>query len=583
MGYLKFKSEYDRFPETKVEGFKSCAESGFDSVIDKISEKLNKIEQKKKVLCVDCYPGVNDNLFENLKEKLSFDLVINADDLFFDGKTLDNMMKPFLTDDRVRGIMYYGTLTDFIDEEKLKSAIAKVSECESSVLIYGFGASLVSKGDLLVYADMARWEIQIRYRKGMPNFKQTNYDEEALRKNKRGFFVEWRIADRHKRNLYNDIDLYIDANEIDTPKIVEMEALLAGLKQLTQKPFRLVPYFDPGVWGGQWMKEVCNLDPDKVNYAWSFDGVPEENSLYLNFDGIRIETPAMNLVQYLPRDFIGEKNFSRFGAEYPIRFDFLDTFEGQNLSLQVHPTTEYIKSKFGMTYTQDESYYILDCQKDGGVYLGVKENINSEDMIADLKKAEKGEIKFPDEKYINRFPAKKHDHFLIPAGTIHCSSKDCLVLEISATPYIFTFKLWDWDRVDLNGMPRPIHVSDGEKVIQYNRNTQWVKDNLINKFETLEDNENYKEVKTGLHELEFIETHRLEIKTEAIIKSDGEFSQLNLVEGRAAIIESPSGKFDPYVVHYAETFIIPAKAGDCLIKPYYEGEEIKVLKANVRF
>lgn len=45
------------------------------------------------------------------------------------------------------------------------------------------------------------------------------------------------------------------------------------------------PYFDPGVWGGQWMKENFGLDASKENFAWSFDGVPEENSLNLEIGG----------------------------------------------------------------------------------------------------------------------------------------------------------------------------------------------------------------------------------------------------------------------------------------------------------
>ena len=119
--------------------------------------------------------------------------------------------------------------------------------------------------------------------------------------------------------------------------------------------------------------------------------VPEENSLYLKYNQTRIEIPAMDLVLYQPRELLGMKTYCRFGAEFPIRFDFLDTIGGQNLSLQVHPLTEYIKSHFGMTYTQDESYYILDCQDGGGVYLGLKDNIQPHEMIDDLNKGQKGE------------------------------------------------------------------------------------------------------------------------------------------------------------------------------------------------
>ncbi|WP_242851463.1 class I mannose-6-phosphate isomerase [Clostridium sp. DMHC 10] len=211
------------------------------------------------------------------------------------------------------------------------------------------------------------------------------------------------------------------------------------------------------------MKDVCNLDKNEENFAWCFDGVPEENSLFLRYGDIRIEVPSINIVLYKPKELLGDKVYSRFGAEFPIRFDFLDTIEGQNLSLQVHPTTEYIQESFGMHYTQDESYYILDATDDASVYLGLKEGVNKEEMIKDLEDAQAGVIVFNAEKYINKFPAKTHDHFLIPAGTVHCSGSGAMVLEISATPYIFTFKLWDWGRVGLDGLPRPIHIEHGKK------------------------------------------------------------------------------------------------------------------------
>jgi mannose-6-phosphate isomerase class I len=573
MGYLPFTSQYDKFPETSVVGCKAF--QGYKDIIDQF--------KSTRVLTVDCYPGVNDDeVFEMLRKYFSPELIIKTEDIFYPGDQLVELMQPFLTDDRVRGIMYHGEVKDFIDHAKLKEARKKLEVSKGKILIYGFAAALVSVGDTLVYADMTRWEIQLRYRAGMPNYKQNNNDEEFLRKYKCGFFIEWRIADKHKAELYEKIDYYLDTNEAGHPKMVDGSGFRGALLKLTEKPFRMVPYFDPGVWGGQWMKEVCRLDPSKPNYAWAFDGVPEENSLFFNFDGIRIESPAMNLTKYKPREFLGQKTFSRFGAEFPIRFDFLDTMDGQNLSLQVHPTTEYIINKFGMTYTQDESYYILDAKEDGAVFLGFKEEIDTEEFITELKIAATGAAKFDAEKYINKWPAKKHDHFLIPAGTIHCSSKNCMVLEISATPYIFTFKLWDWDRVDLNGLPRPIHIEHGEKVLQYDRDTKWVRDNLINRFELIEENEVFKITKTGLHKYEFIETQVLSTNSRAYVKSDNEFAQLNLVEGQKALVSSPTSSFEPLEIHYAESFIVPANAGDYVIESI-DNEPIKVIKANVRF
>lgn len=580
MSYISHPVQYNQAPSFRVTGHDGSAWRGYDAILKVLKAAL----QGKRVLTVDCYPGVDDaELLSALKKSIPFARIIESRDIFYDEKTLTEKMKPHLTDDRVRGVMYYGSILDFIDADKLAEAQALCQAESGLTLIYGFGASLITRGDVLVYADMARWEIQLRYRRGMPNFKCHNESEELLRKNKRGFFVEWRIADRHKATLYDEIDFYLDTNAANDPKLITGAALTDGLRQISKSPFRLVPYFDPGVWGGQWMKEVFGLDASAKNYAWSFDGVPEENSLYLSYGDVRVETPAMNLTKYLPREFLGEKTFSRFGAEFPIRFDMLDTMGGQNLSLQVHPLTEYIKTHFGMPYTQDESYYLLDAEEGSYVYLGLKEGIDPQEMIRDLEIAQTGAQKFDADRYVNKFPAKKHDHFLIPAGTVHCSGTGCMVLEISATPYIFTFKLWDWDRVDLNGMPRPIHIEDGKQVIQFNRDTEWCKTNLINRFETVAKTEDYTQTKTGLHELEFIETNLYTTAKQVCIPSNGEFSMLNLVEGAEAVVSSPKNKFAPFAVHYAETFILPAAAGDFILSPKTEGEEIRVIRANVRF
>ena len=567
MSYLNRKSNYDKYPVTKIEGYEGAGIVGYEDIVKNIRQKMTN----NSVIVVDCYPGVNDEeVLPALIEGIKPSCVVKSENIFYDEETLNTMMAAHLTRDRVRGVMYYGPMSDFVDETQRAYYEEKVKECTGVCLVYGVGASLITKGDILVYADIARWEIQLRYRKGMPNFKCHNEKEDVLRKYKRGFFIEWRIADRHKKELYDDIGFYLDTNKENDPKMVSGEAFREGLKQISKRPFRLVPYFDPGVWGGQWMKEVCDLDPKEENYAWSFDGVPEENSIYLQYGDVVIESPAMNVVKYMPENLLGKKNYARFGAEFPIRFDFLDTM------------TEYIKSHFGMTYTQDESYYILDAGEDGGVFLGLKENIDSEQMVKDLRTAQTGEIKFDAEKYINFFSAKKHDHFLIPAGTIHCSSSNCMVLEVSATPYIFTFKLWDWDRVGLDGLPRPIHIDDGEQVIQWDRTTGWVKENLVNHFEVIEKNDQYEEVKTGLHEQEFIETRVITSKEKTFHDMKDGVNVLNLVDGTSAVIESITNEFPPFTLHYVETIIIPAAVKAYSIRPEKENEEIKFIKAYVR-
>ena len=331
------------------------------------------------------------------------------------------------------------------------------------------------------------------------------------------------------------------------------------------------------------MRRSFGLPDGPPNYAWGFDCVPEENSLLLGFGGARIETPAIDLVLRSPRELLGEHVFGRFGAEFPIRFDLLDTMEGGNLSLQVHPLAPFIRRHFGMAYTQDESYYLIDGGDDAHVFLGLKEGIDPGAFAADLQFAQKGDRPFPAEQYVNVWPAQKHDHFLIPAGTVHCSGRNCVVLEISATPYIFTFKLWDWGRLGMDGEPRPIHLSHGLKNIQWDRTTRWVERELINRLAPISANEYWCEERTGLHESQFIETRRHWFTGPVLHDTHNTVNVLDLVQGNCALVESPQGAFDPMVVHYAETFIVPASVGPYVVRPIDKSRDpCATVKAYVR-
>ena len=332
------------------------------------------------------------------------------------------------------------------------------------------------------------------------------------------------------------------------------------------------------------MKEVCDLDRSVENFGWCFDCVPEENSLYFDVDGVRFELPSVDLILLKSREVLGEPVEARFGKDFPIRFDFLDTMGGGNLSLQVHPTTHFIKENFGIPYTQDESYYLLDAGENATVYIGLKTGMNPQEMIDDLRRAQKGEIVFDAEKYVNKIHAKKHDHFLIPGGTVHCSGSDSMVLEISSTPNLFTFKLWDWQRLGLDGKPRPINVERGKDVIDWKRNTEYVKDYLYDRFETVGSGDGWTEERTGLHRNEFIETRRHRFTVPVLHETNGSVNVLNLLEGEEAVVESPDHAFEPFVVHYAETFIIPARVGRYTIAPCGRaaGKACVTIKAYVR-
>jgi mannose-6-phosphate isomerase class I len=583
---MKHTSNYDKFPAVAVPSeHASACHVGWDAILETLREA------SAPTVAVECYPGVQDDeVRARIEAGMTQGLVVDTKELFKTEAEIEALVAPDLGgDDPVFGRLSNLRLEQFFDQEKVEAARERIAKAAGRVLIVGPGAALfATTAATLVYADMPRWEGQLRQRRGeVDNLGVRNRGLKASLQYKRSFFIDWRVADRLKRATMARWDFLLDTTSHDTPKLISGEAHLAGLAAAAARPFRVAPFFDPGPWGGQWMRRVCGLPEGPRNYAWCFDCVPEENSLRLEFaGGATVEIPAINLVFNQPRALLGEAVYGRFGAEFPIRFDFLDTMGGGNLSFQVHPNTEYAREHFGLGYTQDESYYILDAEPGAEVFLGCKIGTEGAAMIADLEAAQRGEKAFDDVRFAARFPARKHDHFLIPAGTLHCSGAGAMVLEISATPYIFTFKLWDWNRLGLDGLPRPVNIARGREVIDWSRDEDYARARLVNQVKEIARGDGWVEERTGLHEAEFIETRRHWFTDTVRHDTGGERAGgvhvLNLIEGEAAVVESPTGAFAPWVVHYAETFIVPAAVGVYTIRPTKAGARCATLKAYVR-
>ena len=574
------KANYDRFPSTKIPG---TILQGWGAVHALLVECF----MDKIVLAVDFYAGVHEEEVVSELKQLSPSLFIHTRELMKPEHTVKAMTERFMTDDVLFGYVTNLTLEDYFDAEKLNAARKQVEEAAGRVIIVGSGAAMVAPvGATLVYVDMARWEIQQRFRAHEVKALGVDNREDAISlQYKRGYFNDWRVLDRYKEGLFNRVDFWLDTHMANDPRLIDKETFFRGIEETIRTPFRVVPFFDPAPWGGQWMKEVCGLDAERENYGWCFDCVPEENSLYFEVNGVRFELPSVDLVLLKSRELLGEPVEARFGKDFPIRFDFLDTVGGGNLSLQVHPTTQFIRENFGMYYTQDESYYLLDAKEGAQVYIGLKTSIDKDEMVYDLREAQKGKAVFDAEKYVNVLPARKHDHYLIPGGTVHCSGSEALVLEISSTPNLFTFKLWDWQRLGLDGKPRPINVERGKDVIDWKRDTEYVNAHLVNRFTEIAAGDGWREECTGLHPNEFIGTNRHWFSKPVTHYTNDSVNVLNLVEGEEVIVESPAGAFEPFVVHYAETFIVPASVGEYTIAPFGRsvGQECVTIKAYVKY
>jgi len=578
---LSTHSHFDKHPAVTISTSDADCAQGWPEIV----ARLHAHGYARRI-AIECYPGVLlEPLRQGLVQSLAPALVLESADAMLPAAAIEEKFAQALGDDPVFARMTQVDLDEFFDADKIKHARRLAENAGGRVIAIGTGATLLlGAWDLLIYVDVARWEIQQRQRRGLvPSIGLDNASAPAGLLYKRAYFLDWRAADRKRHEIYGQVDFWIDGNLPEQPAMLGGDTLRAALEAVCTQPFSVVPFFDPGPWGGQWMRRQFDLPDGPPNYAWCFNCVPEENSLVLRFGARRFELPALTLVHEHPQALLGAEVVRQFGAEFPIRFDFLDTMEGGNLSLQVHPLTSYIRKEFGLDYTQDESYYMLDAGPDATVFLGLREGVDRDAMAADLRAAQAGGPASPAENYVNEWPARKHDHFLIPAGTIHCSGRNSMVLEISATPYIFTFKLWDWGRLGLDGRPRPISIDHGLKNIQWDRTTDWVRENLIGQIEPVARGDGWREERTGLHSLEFLETRRHWFTAPVEHDTQGNLNVLSLVAGDAAIVESPTDAFPPFTVHYAETFIVPAAVGPYTIRPVSAvTEPLATLKAYVR-
>ena len=572
------RANFDKFPTVHVGGAADCS-AGWPAIASTLAAT------GARVVVLDLYPGVRHADVQRLVRLLDPALVVRSDDALRPPAEIDALVRDDVTDDPVFGRLTALELADFFDGRALDALRASVAAATGRVVVVGVGAALVTEGDLLVQAPLPRREATLRQQSDdCANLGTTNGADRPSLKYKRAYFVDWRVGDRHRLKTWSRTAYLLDVTRPADPRMVTARAHERALDAVSRRPFRVVPWFEPAPWGGHWMKEVCDLDRDAVNYGWCFDCVPEENSLLVDYGRGAVEVPSYDLVYLRPRELLGDEVARRFGGEFPIRFDFLDTMGGGNLSLQVHPLTSYIQERFGVGFTQDESYYLLDTEPDATVYLGLKTGVDREAMLAALRAAQDGGPDFPAETFVNQWPAKRHDHFLIPAGTVHCSGAGSMVLEISATPYIFTFKLWDWGRLGLDGRPRPVHLDHGAANIQWHRDTAYARDHLVNQVTPIGSGDGWRAERTGLHEAEFIDTHRHWFTGTAPHDTAGGVNVLNVVQGEEVVVESPDGAFEPFVVHYAETFIVPAAVGPYTIRPYgaAEGTECATVKAFVR-
>lgn len=181
------KSNYDKFPSIKMNGM---IVTGWDA-IRTVLEKTGKT-----VVAVDLYVGTyEDEIIRELSKE--FDTVIDTRTLMKSEEEILSMTQPFMTDDVLFGYLTSLRIKDFFNIDKIEETKNIDLNTGKRILVIGPGAILAAPaGATLVYADMARWEIQQRFRRHeVKGLGVDNHADAVSLQYKRGLFIDWRVLD----------------------------------------------------------------------------------------------------------------------------------------------------------------------------------------------------------------------------------------------------------------------------------------------------------------------------------------------------------------------------------------------------
>jgi mannose-6-phosphate isomerase len=296
-------------------------------------------------------------------------------------------------------------------------------------------------------------------------------------------------------------------------------------------PLKFKPIYKQRIWGGQKLREFFGKDipeGEKIGESWELADLPDDKSVIAN--GELAGQTLGSVIEKHPKEITGDKNFSR---PFGLLIKFLDAED--ILSVQVHPD-EQTCQRMGKGEPKTECWYIISASDDAIIYKGLKEGVTKEAFAEAIKKGNVAEM-------LAKVPVAGGQCHFLPAGTAHSIGPGLLIAEIQ-TPSDTTYRVFDWNRVDDTGKPRPLHIEEALESIHFDASS----DNLsVTTIGRLIDCEHFKIDKR--HQAEGCE----------LLLSPGEMKTLIILTGFGSILG-------------ANGTLIDFKAGDCLLVPAaYEG------------
>jgi len=451
---------------------------------------------------------------------------------------------------------------------------------EGLTIVFGPGAAL-SRHDALWYFDLPKRYAEAAVASGSGhNLGQRGATGSPT--TRRLFYVDWPILDRHRDRIASTVSLWIDAQDVERPTALDAGTMQATTAQLARQPFRTRPTFNATTWGGHWGQQMLGMGLDQANTALGYELIAPESGILIGASPeVAVEVPFQLLVHLHPREILGEAVHERFGPSFPIRFDYLDTVGGGSLSIHCHPQPDYMRDVFGWPYPQHETYYLMVAGNDSSIFLGLRQDADVDAFHGEATHAHHAGLAFDITRHVQTFPAVAHQLYLVPAGTPHGSGVGNVVLEVSATPYLYSLRFYDWLRRDLHGRQRPVHVDHAFQNLDRRREGSQVAADLVPVPRMTRSGPGWSEEVLGDLAEMFFEVRRLELAPDAALADDtaDRFHVLNVVEGAGITICTNDGVHVDLV--YAETIVVPAATGAYTVRAV-GADRVRVVKAYVR-
>lgn len=548
--------------------------TGIFNVAKKIASLF---ENGTKTIGLDAYPGAETSMLVNvLRQQLAARNVefVDAQSVLLSSQEITEKLKPYLPEDRDRDpVLLYGRrytegYKGLQDGHKVAALQEKIRHSEG-LIVYGKGAlseSLQDEYDVRIWIDVTPRTAVLNCKNGKNRNIGLTQDMPYSLMMRRNYYVDFETAMKQRWDMIKSrkIDFYITADEPTKMSMLPFDALMDLFHELCRRPFRCRPVYLEGVWGGYYVHRLRNLPKEMRNCAWVFDMIPLEVSLVADLGNAEFEVPFFTFVQAMGESLLGHKAYTEFGGYFPVRFNYDDTYHASgNMSIQCHPNAEYVIGNHGEFGRQDESYYVVIAGQDAKTYLGFKDQTSCPEFLRLAEKAEKTHELIDYQKYIHSVPSVPGTQVMIPAGTIHASGRNQVILEIgSLTVGSYTYKLYDYQRIDpQTGLPRPIHLKMGKEVIRGERDAEWVQKNLVNHGGVLREGKGYKEVVVGEHDLLYFSLRNLIFEQEIPDDTNGLFHVLALVDGESVRVESIDHPERYYDLSLLDIAVVPANFG----------------------